>query len=58
MSTNEEANQFFFQFGETLETKHGHGRWLGVYGGDTFIGKFLFSFDEKILIQFIIANFP
>ena len=27
------------QFGETLEKEHGRGRWLGVYGGDTFIGE-------------------
>ena len=52
MSTNEEENQFFSQFGETLETKHGHGRWLGVYGGDTFIGKLctlMKRFQFKIL---------
>ena len=38
-----DVNLYFIKFGETLEKEHGRGRWLGVYGGDTYIGENLQS---------------
>jgi len=48
------VRQCLGEFGETLETKHGHGRWLGVYGGDTFIEK---SPDLGAAMHFLKSRF-
>jgi len=48
------VRQTLVEFGDTLEKEHGRGRWLGVYGGDTFIEK---SPDLGAAMHFLKSRF-